>query len=395
MKVAFLFNHEALHQVRHTAPVAAALASSGEVAVHVLCSNAAQQGEARALVGAAANITFGRLDPGPIAAAFDRALRAVGPFRRLAVLWHNRRRLGSFDALVVPETTTMMLRDRFGVTHPRMVWIPHGAGDRSVGFRSVARRFDLVLVAGRKIYDRMVAQGVVTRETCRVVGYPKFDTIDPAAPLAPLFDNGRPTVVYNPHFDPRLSSWYAMGEQVLEWFAGQDRFNLIFAPHVMLFRRRIHASVEHRLVRWRRDLDARMAGCPHILIDTGSVRSTDMTYTRSADIYLGDASSQIYEWIARPRPAIFLNPSRLSWRGDENFAHWNLGEVVEDIPHLSAALNRAVADPGRFDDAQRQAFAYTFSVEERPASERAALAIRAMLAMPASYRTVADTARDA
>lgn len=380
-RVAFLYNHEALHQVRHTAPVAAALSGRSGVEVWVLASSAAQEREARAVVGETAGaIRFRVLEPSPVFRLAGPLLAAAGPFRRLSVLRHNRAFLAGFDALVVPETTTLMLRDTMGVTGPRYVWIPHGAGDRSVGYRKVARGFDRVLVAGPKIRERMLAAGAVTEESCRIVGYAKFDTLDPAAPGSPLFANGRPTVVYNPHFDPRLSSWYPLGTAVLDWFAAQDRFNLVFAPHVMLFRRRLQASVEHGIVRWRRDVAERHRRSPHILIDTGSPRSTDMTYTRAADIYLGDASSQIYEWIARPRPAVFLNPRGLDWAEDPSFAHWHLGAVAQDVDGMAQALDQAFPLPEAMRARQRAAFAHTFSIEPVPAAARAADALVEMLA---------------
>jgi len=225
------------------------------------------------------------------------------------------------------------------------------------------------------VRDRMIALGLTTLERSALVGYPKFDTVDPAAPGPPLFGNGRPTVVYNPHFEPRLSSWFDMGLAVLDWFAGQDRFNLIFAPHVMLFQRHIHASVEHWRMRWRAALPKRYQGLPHMLLDTGSQRSTDMTYMRAADIYLGDISSQIYEWIARPRPAIFLNPSHVQWQDNADFAHWRLGEVIDAVDALPAALDRALSAREAFRAQQEEAFRKTFSVTQEPASRRAARAI--------------------
>lgn len=375
MRIGFLFNHDALHQVRHSAPVAAALIRMG-VSVTILTSSPEQAGQVRLVLGEAAqNARFVSLDPGPVAAAADRVLRFVVPFRRLAVLRRNRAAFADLDVLVVPETTSLLLRDRFGLSGLRFVWIPHGAGDRSVGFRPVVRGFDLVLLAGAKVRDRMLAMKLVTPETSRIVGYPKFDTVDPARPLASPFANGRPTVIYNPHFDPRLSSWYDWGPDILRWFARQERYNLIFAPHAMLWSRRLHASVEHRRVRWRPAVPQDVRDCPHILIDTDSARLSDMSYTRAADLYLGDASSQIYEWIARPRPAVFLNPGRHAWRHDPDFAHWHLGDVLDDIEGLGAALTTAFEQPQRFGGQQRDAFAHTFSVTHEAASVRAARAI--------------------
>jgi hypothetical protein len=380
VKVGFLFNHDALHQISHTAPIIAEIVRYPQVETIVLTSSRAQEDRVRHLIGEAARqVSFVSLTVGPLAGVIDRALRFVAPFRRVATLRENLAAFADLDVLVVPETTSLLLRDRFGLTRPKFVWIPHGAGDRSVGFREVARGFDLVLLSGEKVRDRMLAAGIVTPQNHAIVGYPKFDTIDTAPPPR-LFADERPTVLYNPHFDPKLSSWYTMGAKVVDWFAGQDRFNLIVAPHVMLAQRRLHASVEHRLLRWRRNVARRHRNTPHLLIDMGSERSVDMTYTRAADLYLGDASSQIYEWIARPRPAIFLDPNGVDWHDDPNFAHWRLGEVIGDVARLPAALDRAMALPDAYRSAQEAAFAATFSLTHTPASRRAAAAIVARFA---------------
>jgi CDP-glycerol glycerophosphotransferase (TagB/SpsB family) len=100
-----------------------------------------------------------------------------------------------------------------------------------------------------------------------------------------------------------------------------------------------------------------------------------MTYTRAADIYLGDASSQIYEWIVRPRPAIFLDASGADWRGNADFAHWQLGDVVREITDLPAALDRALTQPDAYRAAQEAARSATFLRSDIPASQRAADAI--------------------
>ncbi|MCC2981553.1 hypothetical protein [Sphingomonas sp. IC4-52] len=375
MKVGFLFNHDALHQIRHTAPVIGEIVRYPQVEAVVLTSSAEQEREVRALLGAAAaKVRFVSLKIGKVAAALDRALRFVAPFRRIATLRENLPAFAALDVLVVPETTSLLLRDRFGLDQLKYVWIPHGAGDRSVGFRAVMRGFDLVLLSGAKVRDRMLAAGLITPDNHVIVGYPKFDTIDNGPP-ARLFANDRPTVLYNPHFDPLLSSWYSMGEDVVAWFAAQSDYNLVVAPHVMLAQRRVHASVEHRVVHWRRDVAERYRSLPNIHVDMGSEASVDMTYTRGADIYLGDASSQIYEWIVRPRPAIFLDASKAEWQDSPDFAHWRLGEVIGDIRELPGALDRAVREPDRFRAAQEAAFAATFSLTDQPASARAAAAI--------------------
>ncbi|TKW75843.1 MAG: hypothetical protein DI610_01985 [Staphylococcus hominis] len=377
MKVGFLFNHDALHQVRHSAPVVAELARDHRAEVTVLTSSADQEAAVRALIGdAAAAIRFVPLSLGAGARALDAGLRWIAPFRRIAILRENVAAFAELDVLVVPETTSLMLRDRFGLDRLKMVWIPHGAGDRSIGFGPEVARFDLVLLSGEKVRDRMLAAGLITTVNHAIVGYPKFDTVADAA-TAPFFAGTGPTVLYNPHFDPLLSSWYDWGGPIVRWFAGQGRFNLIVAPHVMLFKRRWHASVEHRRVRMRRGLPRELAEAPNVLFDPGSERSVDMSYTRAADIYLGDASSQIYEWIAQPRPAIFLNPHGLRWQDDPSFAHWQLGEVVDRLDALAGALDQAMSAPHRNDQRQAEAFARTFSITRQSSAKRAADAIMA------------------
>jgi hypothetical protein len=377
VRIGFLFNHDANHQIPHTLPVAAALAARG-VDVEILVSTPAQGRAVRAMLPHGAAVRLTALEPAGLARAADRVLRHVAPFRRVAVLRANLASFARLDALVVPETTSTLLRTRFGVAGPRLIYLPHGAGDGAAGFQGATRHFDLVLLSGAKVARRMLAAGLVSPGGYAIVGYPKFDLADRGARLDP-FGNGRPTVLYNPHFNPLLSSWYGMGAAVLDWFAAQDRLNLIFAPHVMLFRRRVHTSLIHRRVRLRPAIPARVRNHPGILLDTGSMRSIDMSYARAADIYLGDVSSQLYEWIRAPRPAIFLNTHRSDWRDSPDYRFWALGRVIGSVAELGRALDLALAGPDPFADLQAEAAADTFSVTAQPAGERAADAILAFM----------------
>jgi hypothetical protein len=369
MKIGFLFNHDGTHQVPHTMPIAVALARRG-VQVDVLTSSVQQREVARALAPSGLKIRFIDIGPGRISEALNQLLRHVAPYRRVAVLKANRALFEQFDALIAPETTTTLLRTRYRITSPKLVYVPHGAGDAAVGFQPPTRHFDLVLLSGDKVRRRMLSEGLVSAANSVVIGYPKFDNID-FQNRPKLFDNDLPTVLYNPHFNPRLSSWYDHGDAILDWFAGQSAFNLIFAPHVMLFKRTIQTSLVNRTTRVRPSVRARYRELPRVLIDTGSQRSIDMTYTRAADIYLGDVSSQIYEWCHRPRPAIFINVEAVQWQNDPNFAHWHLGEVIDGLAGLPAVLAEARRQPDRYAARQRQAFKETFHVSDESPAEKA------------------------
>src|SRR3546814_17702316 len=67
---------------------------------------------------------------------------------------------------------------------------------------------------------------------------------------------------------------------------------------------------------------------PHMHIDLGSERSIDMSYTGSADLYLGDVSSQVAEYLYRPRPCVFLNAQGVDWQEDPNYRFWSLGPGI-------------------------------------------------------------------
>lgn len=379
-RVCFLFNHEDVHQIAHTLPVAQALAAADpKLLVTIAVSSDAQHATVVSMLGRPpSNLTLTQLTLNPAMEGLTNALSRIAPVRRLAILHAHRAYFQSFDALVVPEFTTTQLRSRWGLIHPKLICIPHGGGDRSVGFTDELRLFDLILVAGEKTRQRMLDRHPMLADQIKVCGYPKFDAMD-LNRRPRLFDNDKPVVVYNPHFDPKLSSWYRFGPAILDYFAKQDRFNFVFAPHVMLFRKWLHGSLEHRHIRLRGDVPAQCLGLPHMLVDTGSPRSVDMTYTLAGDIYLGDVSSQIYEWIIRPRPAIFMNSHSAHWQDDPNYAHWHLGPVLSDVADLPAVLDMAVAAPGQFAAAQKAARDYTFSITQEPAAARCARAILDLL----------------
>ena len=383
-RIGFLFNHDELHQVAHTAPIISALQRQAPSARVEVITSSDRQDEAvrRFLDPACPTPAFWSIRPNRLSRLAESMLGKMVPLNRLSSLKRSSELFRHFDALVVPETTTTFLKKNNPSDRPKLIFFPHGAGDRSIGFAPEIRLFDYVLLPGEKTRDRMLEAGVIRPDNHRIVGYPKFEAFANRPPVK-LFDNDKPVVLYNPHFDPLLSSWFRFGEQILDYFASQNDYNLIFAPHVMLFQRKILASVEHRLLRFRQRIDPRFSDLDHIHIDTGSTWSVDMTYTSAADIYLGDVSSQIYEYIRTPRPAIFLNSHGAEWQGNPDYEHWTFGPVLDDISGLGATLDAVTPLPGPFREAQMRAFAYSFDMDSsEPPSQRAAAAIAEFLDLP-------------
>ena len=383
-RIGFLFNHDELHQVAHTAPIIAALQrQSPTTRVEVITSSDRQAEAVRQFLDPALPTpAFWSIRPNRWSQLAEKMLGQIAPLNRLSSLKRSTELFRHFDALVVPETTTTFLKKRSKMAKPKLIFFPHGAGDRSIGFSPEIRLFDYVLLPGEKTRDRMLETRVIRADNHKIVGYPKFEAFA-ARPPVKLFDNDKPTVLYNPHFDPLLSSWFRFGEQILDYFAGQNDYNLIFAPHVMLFKRKLLASVEHRMLRFRQQIDPRFAALDHIHIDTGSSRSVDMTYISAADIYLGDVSSQIYEFIQKPRPAIFLNSHGAEWQGNANYEHWTFGPVLDDPDGLGAALQSVSPLPESYRDVQARAFAYSFDLDEQQEpAQRAAAAIVQFMDLP-------------
>jgi hypothetical protein len=376
VRVGFLFNHYAVHQVPHAAPYAFELSRRYlDIDVIVACSSSPELESARAI---------GTLYPGH-RCRFERLrpawyYRPIDPFvsrrkfkRKKMVLKNNLRFFRSLDALVAPERHCMKLRTVFGLDDLRLIHTRHGAGDREGGFDDRSGAFDFALLPGQKYIDRLKEKDYLRPGTYAAIGWPKFEVVRGLTRDGRrFFANDNPVVVYNPHFDQSVSSWAPMGLEVLEFFAANPDYNLIFAPHVVLFK---------RYKRHDAFLPPKYRRVPNILIDTRSDALADMTYMVNSDIYLGDVSSQVYEFLLEPRPCIFLNGHHVEWKNDPHYVHWTLGEVVDDV---KTGLRRALASafsahPG-FVDEQRRAFDYTFHTQsDSSAAERGADAIAGFL----------------
>ena len=226
----------------------------------------------------------------------------------------------------------------------------------------------------------MLSSGLIRNDNHALVGYPKFDIIDMKNMNEPsLFNNSNPTVLYNPHFEAKLSSWHEMGIEVLKFFYNRDDYNLILAPHVMLFKRRLHVSLQSGIFKFVKSIPRKYWECPTIRIDLGSMNSFNMKYTLNADIYLGDVSSQIYEFLYKPKPCIFLNSHQANWIKNPNYLHWHCGPVINKVGDLTGILNELDSIHGHYRDIQIQRFSETFDLTSEPSSARAAKAIVSFL----------------
>ncbi|MFC0205256.1 glycosyl transferase [Novosphingobium soli] len=334
------------HQFAHILPVACVLEQRhpGRVTFFV-CTDAeaaAAAAQARGLPGRMPRLEVLRLPAA--AAALPRKLHKAA---RLAA-WS--RRLCDADAILCAERTSTLLR-RLVPDCPPLLHIPHGAGDRAVGFEKRFTLFDHVLVSGAKDRDRLIASGYVQPDACSVTGPVKLSTmLATGVQRPPLFDNGRPTILYNPHFARKHSSMAAFGRRLVEAVTADGRWNLVVAPHVRLAR----GWSERRRRRWEA-----LAVPGRVIVDLGSERCSDMTYTLAADLYVGDVSSQVYEFLVRPRPCLFVDPHAVEWHESDDYAMWHFGEVIAPGADPVAAIERAFDNHAAYLGWQRERMAYS------------------------------------
>jgi hypothetical protein len=353
------------HQLLHIVPVAAELSRRPGSEVGLFAATPR-------LATAAAEL-MRRLESGPFALASlqlpklaERLARdsATGGNLKLLRLLAHAGTLRRCRVLVTAERTSTVLK-RLPGHCPPMIHLRHGVGDRAVGFERRIALFDELIVAGEKDRRRTIDAGLLPAERCHACGYVKLSAVRQLRHSAPvLFDNERPTVLYNPHFHPRLSSW-GHARSVIAAIRDSGRFNLIVAPHVRLF-----ASSSRR----QRQAWESLAIPGQLLVDLGSPRSMDMTYTLAADLYLGDVSSQVYEFAAEPRPCVFLDSHGAAWRGNPDYLMWEMGEVVSPGEVLPALL-RASGMHGQYREHQRRLVAEAVGEVGPQSAQRAAQVI--------------------
>jgi hypothetical protein len=275
----------------------------------------------------------------------------------------NLARLAEFDAVITPTTHLALVRDRVPRT-TRFVYVYHGAGARQMSYSPKMRAFDLVLPPGQATVGRLVADGLVANGRAAAIGLIKAETCRRlAADQPPLFDNDKPIVLFNPHSQRQLRSWEKFAGPLIDHAARDHEFNLIVAPHVKLFARRPRWQ-------WRRWERRAVPGQVHV--DLGSDASLDMRYTLAADIYAGDVSSQVYEFLVEPKPCVFLNAHGADWRESRDYPMWRLGEVAHTPEQAIRLIRSAVADHPRIVDVQREERRARIGEFEGGGAERAA-----------------------
>ena len=266
------------------------------------------------------------------------------------VINSNKALFLGYDILVTPHANLDAVFKLDKSRKIKYVCTFHGAGDGDIGFDIAFANYDLLLTSGTDVDERLRSEGVVHgKNTSVIIGYPKYDLVKTAHNR--LFNNDNTVFVYNPHYAKDLTSWDLFGQCVLGFFVNNPQYNLVFAPHIKVFDGHKPSELNKYLQ------------CPNIIVDVNSNKLMDATYTKKADVYIGDVSSQVYEFLYFAlKPTIFLNAfNKKPWESNPSFQMWKTGLVVNEISLLPKAIISAQQSHVNFIDVQRDLIKRKFS----------------------------------
>lgn len=365
--IAFLFLGETL-LIPHLYPIVEALSEISDARLELWVSTSVHEGLIGRWVGDLANPRVRiRRAPGFLEVADDGCGRSPRVPTKMLVLLRLLPRLLTAPVAVCAEQTSLRLPRLFPWLPTRFVKTSHGVGSMSARDDPRRRAAALLLVPSERERRTYLDRGFDPSRVA-ATGYVKAG-FRQRTHWRPAFEDERPILLYAPHWQEHRSSWWRWGREVVRLLVEDGRFNLILAPHQRLV---------ERAPELRRVLDA-VAGLPHVHCDTDGFAMVDGSYTAAADIYLGDTSSQVVEFLMRPRPCVFLDAHGVAWRDDPSYAQWHCGEVVDGLSGLLPALARAGAEHPRYAPVQAEFARSSLGDTGGAAPKRAAEHILAVL----------------
>ena len=264
----------------------------------------------------------------PISARFPKKFE-LSPAYRPFLFWLNRVTLRQINAFITPLYDYLALK--WFLKNKLLIFTSHGIANRAYSFDNRIKQFDLFFLTGSNEERDRKKRKQLTKSNYKVVGFLKFDLLKDKL-IPKLFLNQNKTILYNPHWNRQLTSFHKYGFALLDFFSRNPQYNLIFAPHSRLITKN-----QGYLIKLKKYKDFR-----NILIDFESEYCNDMTYTKCADIYIGDASSQALEFIYyRPRPCIFIDAHKIRNDTFNRPIAWDLGLIIRDIQKFDSLLNNA------------------------------------------------------
>jgi len=213
---------------------------------------------------------------------------------------------------------------------PPFFFAVHGAGLIGHGKWKRMLSADGALVPNQIMAEDLCKLGMPDKDIFRT-GYAK-SAFSGRRKSSDIFSENKPIILYNPHWQKYRSSWHDKGRSLLSALVKDGRWNIIFAPH-------------QRIVDTDSDLHnflANFGNQPNFHADLDSFAMVDGSYTSIANIYLGDTSSQMIEYCARPRPLILLNTSESIAQYHARSGYNRLGRVINNSTNIAEILKAEI-----------------------------------------------------
>ena len=282
-----------------------------------------------------------------------------------AMIKRARKHLNNADVVLTTSHGTPKMFKKYGITKPKVVYQYHGCGDRRYGFDPEFKHFDSMLVPGLYHQNRLVEENIISREKTKIIGWPKLDYVK-LNTSRKLFNNDNPTFLYTPHWKKNLTSYNHYTELILEYFSTHTEYNLIFAPHILIKHWKTSNGYNINYDHYNSD---------NIVVDFGSESSTNGTYLDVADIYIGDVSSMVFEFIAmKARPCVFLNAHKDQWKGNPDYRFWEYGIVIENESDFESTIP-ATINNFSYSELQHKRVSEYIEIQDKKSCKRAAEAL--------------------
>mgnify|MGYP006124929987 CR=1 FL=1 len=249
----------------------------------------------------------------------------------------------------------------YKIKGPTLFYLYHGTGTREYGFENKLKDFDYILTPGNYHKERLKKTLLISDEKINIVGTPKSDWIKlKKIRNNNLFNNESPVFYYVPHWDINLSSYLKWRKIILNYFINNNQYNLIFAPHPL---------IKHLSKKEGYKIENNLKSANNIIIDHGGKNSIDGTYSALADIYIGDVSSMITEWILqKPRPCIFINAHEKKWKNEDDYYMWNFGSVVSEFNDFEKIIKKSI-NSNDYEKIQKQMRDEFVQLNTKPSSD--------------------------
>lgn len=276
----------------------------------------------------------------------------------------NKKILRKSDVILTASYGIPRYLQQYKLCDSFVIFTRHGVGDRAFTFHKDLYEYDCVFIPSKKMYDQFKELSILEKlKSYLQIDYCKFDYLfyNPKEKLN-IFNNDLPVILYNPHYNKKISSFYRDAEKIVNTILESKKYNIILSPHPLinkwyfLERIKLHFPKSERLFK-----------------DWSSIHKVNFDYMKIADIYLGDVSSSIYEWLYFNKPMIFYNSHNVDWKKNPYYRFWNLGYVVNNIEELMEYLDMPINDPDPFKKVRLETKNYVFGEIDGKASYRAAL----------------------